>query len=155
QADVQEEADEEQLLQTPEHVRELLRAAVIGEEHAEHERAELRAQSETGETLAAADREQRAEQHEQLAVSAIVEQPPETAARERQQQQDERERRRRLGRDEREQRDRDDVLHDQDADRDAAVHRAQLAIALEHLRREHGAREAEHQRDQQRRRPRE
>ena len=59
--DVQEEADEEQLLQAPEHVRELLRAAVIGEQHAEHERAELRAQTEMREALTAADREQRAE----------------------------------------------------------------------------------------------
>ena len=46
EADVQEEADEEQLLQSPQHVRELLRAAMIGEHRAKQQRAELRAQAE-------------------------------------------------------------------------------------------------------------
>src|SRR6185503_7303267 len=73
EADAQEEPDEKQLLESPEHVRELLRALVIGEHRAEQQRAELGAQAERLERLAAANRERGAEQDEQLAVSAAAE----------------------------------------------------------------------------------
>ena len=144
EADVQEEADEEQLLEAPQHVRELLRALVIREHRAEQQRAELGAQAERLERL----RRRRSRARRRTAPGARRGRSVRAA-------------RRSPGRangtsnsssaygdgvssvDEREQDHGHDVLHDQDADRDAAVHGAQLAIAFEHLRREHRAREAE------------
>ena len=135
--------DEEQLLEAPQHVRELLRTLVVREHRAEQQCAELGAQAERLEPFAAADRERGAEQHQQLAVAAALQQPGDRRARERHEQQQQRVGRRRFEVDEREQDHGHDVLHDQDADRDAAVHGPELAIAVEHLRREHGARETE------------
>ena len=50
---------------------------------------------------------------------------------------------------------RDDVLDDQNADRDAAVHGPQLAVAFEHLRGKHRAREPERHGEHDGREPRE
>ena len=146
--------DEEQLLQAPQHAGQLLCTPVIGQHGAEQQRAELGTQAELREQLSPAEREPRTEQHEQLPVAAVVEHLRDYGPRERQQQQQQRIRRRRFNAHHREQHDGHDVLHDQDADRDSTVNGPQLAIAFEHLRREHRAREPERERHDDRNAPR-
>ena len=136
-------ADEEQLLEAPQHVRELLRALVVREHRAEQQRAELGAQARAPRTL----RRRRSRARRRTAPSsspwpqrcssqAIAGRANGTSSSNSAKATASRV-------DEGEQHDGHDVLHDEDADRDAAVHGAQLAIAIEHLRREHGARETE------------
>ena len=144
EADVQEEADEEQLLQPPKHVRELLRALVIREHRAEQQRTELGAQPERRERL----RRRRSRARRRTARAARRDRSARAARRSRGRvsgtsSSSNAIRRRRLDAHEREQHDGHDVLHDQDADRDAAVDGAQLAVAFEHLGRQHRAREPE------------
>src|SRR5262245_15824046 len=72
-ADLQEERDEEQLLESPERVRELDRTRVARDERPEQQRAQLGAQSQLLEAVAADEGEEQSEQQQQLLVSAALE----------------------------------------------------------------------------------
>ena len=142
-ADEQEEPHQERFLQSPQRVGQLLCLRMVGEEGAEHQGSELPAQSERLEAVAARERETDAEQQQDLSVTGDVEQPVDEATRRQQREERDGPRRWRHALRESEHRDGDQVLHDEDPDRDTAVEGAKLALLVERLRHHHGAGEAE------------
>jgi len=154
QPDLQEEGHEEDLLHRPQRVAELARPRMPGDQHPDQQRAQLPGHAKRRETHAA-EHQGKAEagEDQQFIVAAAVEQAEQQWAQQWQAQQQHGPGRRRLAAPQGQRGQRHEILHDQDADRHATVECREFALSLEHLGRQHGARERQRDGDEERLRP--
>ena len=119
-------------------------------QHAECQCADVFLDAGELEYLGAAESQHQAVEHQQLPVPEAVKHPVQQRFGDQQQQQHDSPGRRQAVLRHRHEHDRREILDDQDADRDSPMQRAHFAPLFEYLHREHGARETQRERDEQR-----
>ena len=150
EADRQEEADEQNVLEPKERLGQLGSPTVRGKGEPDHQRAEVRLQAHLIKRLRSqADRQRQTQQQQQLSMAAPIEQPPIDGASgdDGDDHRHRPERWRSVDR-HREEHHGKDVLDDQNANGDLTLKRRRLIAFFERLDREDGAREREGEPDQ-------
>ena len=142
--DREEEPHQHQLLDAAQRLGKLSRLGMAAKHDPEDQRPQITLQADRVEIARPRhQREEKPPEDQQLAMAGRFEQPVQHPPHRGQHQQQHRQRPERgvSALAQREEDDREDVLHDEDSDRDLAMKRRQVSLLVEHLDRKHGARE--------------